>query len=163
MSLLTNRQVTTGKGRARMTAGAARARHRARGAAKQAAPLAASARLTARQGVHSARTWAAPRIERSGHTLQQRVAPRMAAVLSATARRVDPAPRKRRRWPFLAAGLAAAALSAIAAYMLNRRGPGLAPEPSAPETGASSSAGPAPSEPKDEAKASDVNGRVRTS
>jgi hypothetical protein len=106
--------------------------------------------------VYTARTWAAPRLEQAGYALEQRVAPRMATMLSAAARRVDPAPRRRRRWPIVAAGfVAAAGLSATAAYLMNRRGPGYKPaEPIVPP-------GTAP-EPAAETVGSDVNGRVPT-
>jgi len=80
--------------------------------------MTASARMAARKGIHHARIWTAPRLERTGHTLEDQVAPKMAAMLSAAAQRIEPAPaRRRRRWPVLAAGLVAAAgLSATAAY-----------------------------------------------
>jgi hypothetical protein len=137
------------------------ARRQARRAAAQARPLAASARTTARKGIHHARTWAAPRLERTGHTLEDRAAPKMAAMLSAAARRIEPVPpRRRRRWPVLAAGLVTAAgLSATAAYLLKRRAAGTAPEFTAPADAASTT-GPAevPSHPA----ASDANGRAHT-
>ncbi len=73
MSLLTKSQASRAKGRAKARAGAARARarRRARPAAAQARPLAASARTTARKGIHHARIWAAPRLERTGHALEE--------------------------------------------------------------------------------------------
>lgn len=156
MSLLTKTQANKGKG-----VTATGVQQRARRAAAQAGPLAASAGAAARKGVHHARTWTAPRLERTGHTLQDQVAPRMAAMLSATARRIEPAPpRRHRRWALMAAGLiTAAGLSATAAYLLNRRNARateqLAAEtsPAAPAGGPGDAAGPA---------GSDVNGRVRT-
>lgn len=163
MSLMTKSQANRAKGRARARAGAAGAgaRRRARRAAAQARPLTASARTTARKGIHHARTWAAPRIERTGHTLEDQVAPRMAAMLSAAARRIEPVPpRRRRRWPVLAAGLiTAAGLSATAAYLLKRRGAADTAtgdtEPAADSTSAM------PAEPGTPVAASDANGRVR--
>ena len=153
MSLMTKTQATRG----RTAGGTALARRQARQAAARATPLAVAAAATTRRGVYTARTWAAPRLERAGCALEQRVAPKMATMLSAAARRVDPAPRRRRRWPIVAAGfVAAAGLSATAAYLINRRGPGYKPaEPiippgTAPETAA-------------ETAGSDVNGRVHTS
>jgi hypothetical protein len=123
--------------------------------------MAATARTTARKGIHHARTWAAPRLERTGHTLEEQVAPRMAAMLSAAARRIEPVPpRRRRRWPVLAAGLVAAAgLSATAAYLLKRRSASGAPEFSAPDDAASTTR---PAEAPSHLDASDVNGRVHT-
>ena len=114
--------------------------------------MTSSARTAARKGIVHARIWAAPRLERTGHTLEDQVAPRMAAMLSAAARRIEPPqPRRRRRWPVLAAGLVTAAgLSATAAYLLKRRSAANAPEFSAPADAASHLA------------ASDVNGRVHT-
>jgi len=88
----------------------------------QARGKAAAAAAAARQGTYSARIWAAPRLERTGRALEQQVAPKMAAMLSSAARRVDPAPAKRRRWPFVTAGLMlAAGLCGTAAYLVNRR------------------------------------------
>jgi hypothetical protein len=123
--------------------------------------MAASARTAARKGIHHARVWAAPRLERTGHTLEVQVAPRMAAMLSAAAQRIEPAPvRRRRRWPVLAAGVVAAAgLSAGAAYLLKRRAAANAPEFSAP-AGAASTA--MPDEVPGHLAASDANGRVHT-
>jgi hypothetical protein len=123
--------------------------------------MAASARTTARKGIHRARVWAAPRLERTGHTLEIQVAPRMAAMLSAAAQRIEPAPvRRRRRWPVLAAGLiTAAGLSATAAYLLKRRAAAGAPEFSAPADAASTTM---PSEVPSHLATSDANGRVHT-
>ena len=162
MSLLTKSQASRGKGRPRArrgTAGAS-ARRRARRAAGQARPMAASARTAARKGIHHARIWAAPRLERTGHTLEDQVAPRMAAMLSAAAQRIEPAPARRRRWPVLAGGLiTASGLSATAAYLLKRRAAAHAPEFSAPADAASTTM---PTEVPSHLAASDANGRVHT-
>jgi hypothetical protein len=122
--------------------------------------MTASARTAARKGIHHARIWAAPRLERTGHTLEDQVAPKMAAMLSAAAQRIEPVPaRRRRRWPVLAAGLVAAAgLSATAAYLLKRRA-AHAPKFSAP---ADADATTMPTEVPSHLAASDVNGRVHT-
>jgi hypothetical protein len=154
---MTKTQATGGKA----AAGAVRARRQSRRATAQVTPLAVAAAATTRRGVHTARTWAAPRLELAGRNLEQRVAPRMATMLSAAARRVDPAPRKRRRWPVVAAGfIAAAGLSATAAYLMNRRGPGYTPaEPFIPPSTTPEAA----AEPATETVTSDVNGRVHTS
>jgi hypothetical protein len=161
VSLMTKTQATRGKAAGRT----AIARRQARRAAAQATPLAASAAATTRRGVYTARTWAAPRLERAGHALERRVAPKMATMLSAAARRVDPAPRKRRRWPVVAAGLVAAAgLSATAAYLMNRRGPGYTPaEPFIPESTTPEPVPEPAAEPDAATAPSDVNGRVHTS
>ena len=123
----------------------------------QARDRAAAAAAAARQGTYSARIWAAPRLERTGQALEQQVAPKVAAMLSSAAHRIDPAPATRRRWPFVAAGLmVAAGLCGTAAYLVNRRAArqwGEVPEatgaPAAPETA-------------EEPAGSDVNGRVHT-
>jgi len=164
VSLLTKSQASRAKGKARARAGAAArasARRRARRAAAQARPLTASARTAARRGIHHARIWAAPRLERTGHSLEEQVAPKVAAMLSAAARRIEPVPpRRRRRWPVLAAGLiTAAGLSATAAYLLKRRATANAPEFAA----TADAAGPTmPSEAPSHRAATDANGRVRT-
>lgn len=159
MSFLTKSQATRAKGR--MRAARASARRRAKRAAVQAGPLTASARAIARKGIHRARTWTAPRLDRTGHALENRVAPKMAAMLSAAALRIDPAPvRRRRRWPVLAAGLVTAAgLSATAAYLLKRRATASAPEFSATADAASTTM---PAEAPSHPATSDVNGRVHT-
>jgi hypothetical protein len=164
VSLLTKSQASRAKGKARARAGAAAgagARRQARRAAAQARPLTASARTAARQGIHHARSWAAPRLDRTGHSLEERVAPKVAAMLSAAARRIEPVPpRRRRRWPVLAAGLVTAAgLSATAAYLLKRRARTNAPEFTAPADAHSTTM---PTEAPSHLAASDANGRVRT-
>jgi hypothetical protein len=181
VSHMTKRQVRTitsrtGRGLAgrarrgagqRMTRGkVARAQHSARRSlrARQQparaylAPFAASARMTARQGVHGARTWAAPRLDRMGRGLEERVAPRMSAMLSATARRIEPARPQRRRWPVLAAGVMVVAGGSAAVMMLRKR---RKPDPAdlgwTPGT-----AEPDRSRPAREPAPADVNGQIRT-
>ena len=123
--------------------------------------MTASARTAARKGIYHARIWAAPRLERTGHTLEDQVAPRMAAMLSAAAQRIEPVPvRRRRRWPVLAAGLiTAAGLSATAAYLLKRRAAAKASKFSAPADAASTTT---PTEVPNHQAASEANGRIRT-
>ncbi len=93
-------------------------------AAAQVRPLASSAVAAARRGVHRTRAWAAPQVDRTGQALQDSVAPKVSALLSSAARRLEPAKPKRRPWRKLAvsSGLTAAA-SAAAAVVLNRRKP----------------------------------------
>jgi hypothetical protein len=167
VSLITRKRAGITRKRAepvsgRFRAGAARAGQRARLAASGAAPLAASARAAARQGLHSARAWAAPRVEQGGQALQHRVAPRVSELLSGAARRIEPAPRRRRRWPFLTAGLVAAAGAlATAVLLLARRGTGpLGRKGGSGEGSAGDAAStPAPAVP-DAASSADANGRV---
>ena len=75
-----------------------------------------------RRGVIKARAWAAPQVERTGQVIQDTVAPKVADALAASARRIDPGPSRRRRWPMLAgiAALLAAAAAAIVAAQRNR-------------------------------------------
>ena len=86
----------------------ARMRERARQKASQAVPLAKSAGTAAVQGageaaalakphVRRARRWAAPRVERTGKAVQEKVAPQVSAVMTKAARRLDPDRKPRRR------------------------------------------------------------------
>ena len=87
-------------------------------------PLAKRSGTTAKHGVHAARARLAPRIERTGQAVQDTVAPRVAAYLSTTARRVAPDVPRRSRWqlPVRIAGLAAAA-GAVTAVVRKRTKP----------------------------------------
>lgn len=169
MSLMTKSQVTKGRDRLRTNAVKARqqarqARQQARRAASQVGPFAASARVSARRGmygarrgVRSARAWTAPRLDRSGHVLQNQVAPVVAAMLRRAARRIEPAKTRRRRWPFLAAGLVSATCAAAAAVFMNRRGAmpfGRKTSQSEPDTAADA---------EQPDTTADANGRVRSS
>jgi len=106
-------------------------RHRARqaaaqvkSAAAQLKPLARSTGAAARRRVHKTRAWAAPRAERAGQVLQDSVAPKVSALLSSAARRLEPAKPPRRRWRKLAGiSMLAAAAGAVAAVIRNRRKP----------------------------------------
>jgi YD repeat-containing protein len=93
-------------------------------AAAHAQTLAASAGAAARRSVHKTRAWAAPQVDRTGQVLQDRVAPKVSAALSAAARRLEPAKPKRRPWRKVAVSSAlTTAASAAAAIVLNRRKP----------------------------------------
>jgi hypothetical protein len=111
----------------------------------QVVPVARSAGLTARQGadvvvawatprvigarewaaprVHGARMWASPRVEQAGYTVRDKYGPAVTAALLEAARRLDDSPPRRRRWPWVLAGVGmlAAAGSAAAAIMMRRR------------------------------------------
>jgi hypothetical protein len=92
--------------------------------APQLKPLARSTGAAARRRVHKTRAWAAPQIEHAGQVLQDSVAPKVSALLSAAARRLEPAKPRRRRWRKLAGvAMLAAAASAVAAVVRNRRKP----------------------------------------
>ena len=104
-----------------------------------AVPKAKTAGMAARDGVRSAATWTAPRInqarawtaphiERSGLAIRDTIAPKVSETLLAAARRVDvaaPSPdvtAPRRRWPQIVAGTAIlVAAGAAAAVVLQRR------------------------------------------
>jgi hypothetical protein len=106
-------------------------RDRAREAAAQVKPVAAQlkplARSTgagARRRVHNTRAWAAPQVEHAGQVLQDSVAPKVSALLSAAARRLEPAKPRRGRWRKLAGvSMLAAAAGVVAAVVRNRRKP----------------------------------------
>ncbi|MBG0827036.1 hypothetical protein HS041_04565 [Planomonospora sp. ID67723] len=75
-------------------------------AAEQVGPMAAQARETARHAaaekIIDARGWAAPRLDAAAHSFEDQLAPRIAAMLSEAAAKVDPAPRGRsRNWPMV--------------------------------------------------------------
>lgn len=145
-------------------AGAKSARQQARRAATQATPLARSARETAQQSVHDARVWAAPRVERSGHAVVERVAPKISDMLVATARRLEPAtPIRRRRWPKALAGMVMLGVgTAVAAVLRSRRGPAFSAKPHDSGRPMTAAAGPADSRPETDSETADVNGQVRT-
>jgi hypothetical protein len=87
-------------------------------------PLARSTQVAAKRGVHSTRAWAAPQVERTGQVLQDSVAPKVAALLSSAAQRLEPTKPRRKRWPRLAAISALTAAAGVAAALArNRRKP----------------------------------------
>jgi hypothetical protein len=144
---------------------AIRVQGRALQAKEQFTPLAKSAQLTASQGVQQARTWAAPRIEQAGVAVQEQIAPKVSSAMVATARRVQPvAPRGRRRWPVIVAGVVTVSAAAVAAILLRgQRANRFSAEPAAadppPAPPASDQAG---SNERSETAQADVNGQVRT-
>jgi hypothetical protein len=92
--------------------------------AAQLKPLARSTGAAARRRVHKTRAWAAPQVERTGQVLQGSVAPKVSALLSSAAQRLEPAKPPRRRWRKLAGiSMLTAAAGAIAAVVRNRRKP----------------------------------------
>jgi hypothetical protein len=143
-------------------AGAA-ALDRARQAAAQVKPYASGARAAAGRGVHRARAVAAPQVERAGQALEDSVAPKVSAVLSSAARRLEPVKPRRRRWRKLAGiSLLTAAASTVAAFFRNRAKPDF----TAAADADSDSAAPAAEVRDGKAATStdaDVDGQVRTS
>jgi hypothetical protein len=102
--------------------------------AEQVKPIAKNTGDAAKRQVRKTRAWAAPQVERSGQVLQEKVAPKVAAMLSTAAERIDPARPSRRRWKIPAAASLAAAAGGAAAYF-KRRGQAqsaIMPEPSEP-------------------------------
>jgi hypothetical protein len=93
----------------------------------QVKPLANDTRDAASRGLRKARVWAAPQVERTGQVLQDSVAPKVAAALTSTARRLDPDKPKGRSWRKVA-GVSAllAAAAAIGAALRNRAAPATA-------------------------------------
>jgi hypothetical protein len=87
----------------------------------------------AKHGVRTTRAWAAPQLERTGHLVEDRIAPNISTVLSSAAQRIEPGKPRHRRWPKVAgASMIAAAASALAGAVLNRRRPnGTVPDASA--------------------------------
>lgn len=88
------------------------------------------------QGVYDAREWAAPLIEQAGQAISETVAPKVTGaisdtvapkvteVMTATARRIEPASQaaKRRLWPRVIGGIAlASAVGGVIAIVLRRR------------------------------------------
>ncbi len=103
--------------------------------ADQAGPMTKSAARNARQRAGTAADWARPRVgrvrawmavraARGSVSVQETVAPRLSAMLAATARRLDPPKPRSRRFPKVLAGtalLAAGAAAAAAMAMRNRQ------------------------------------------
>jgi hypothetical protein len=73
--------------------------------------------------VRRTRAWAAPQVERAGQILQDDVAPRVSALLTSAAQRLDPAEPQRRSWRKPLAVALAAAASLTAAVARNRGKP----------------------------------------
>jgi hypothetical protein len=90
--------------------------------AAQMKPLAKSTGQAARRQLFRTRSWAAPKVERTGKVLQDTVAPKVSSMLSSAAERIDPAKPKRGRWrlPVGIATAVTAAASAAAAVLRNR-------------------------------------------
>jgi hypothetical protein len=100
------------------TAAATNAAQNASGAAQMAA---AGLNKGVKQGVHNARSWAAPRLDSAADYCTTTVAPKVSAALHTTARQVSPADTKRSKrssmltWSLLGAAILAALGAAAAA------------------------------------------------
>lgn len=143
---------------------AIRVQGRALQAKEQFTPLAKSAQLTAGQGVHQARTWAAPRVAQAGVAVQERIAPKVSSAMIATAHKMQPEPaRSRRRWPAILAGIVTVSAAAAAAILLRgQRANRLRAEPASDAPPAPPASGPSGSNERSETAQADVNGQVRT-
>ncbi|MFF4416116.1 hypothetical protein ACFYY8_26625 [Streptosporangium sp. NPDC001559] len=74
----------------------------ARDAAGHARDAAAYARGSAGDKIYVAREWAAPKLDAAAHSFEEQIAPKVSALLSQAASRVDPRPPVRsRKWPML--------------------------------------------------------------
>jgi len=104
--------------------GARQAAAQLRPAAERAKPIARSTGQVARRQLLRTRAWAAPRVEHSGQVLQDTVAPKVSAMMSEAARRLDPAqPRRNWRKPVGLLATLTAAGGAVAAFIRNRSKP----------------------------------------
>jgi hypothetical protein len=93
----------------------------ARQVAARLKPVARSTGAAAKHGVRSARALAAPQVERAGHLVQEDIAPKISAALSAAAQRIEPSKPHRGRWRKVArASIVTAAASALAGAVLSR-------------------------------------------
>jgi hypothetical protein len=101
--------------------------------ADQMKPLAKSAGQAANRQLYRTRAWAAPQVERSGKVLQETVAPKVSAMLSTAAEKIDPAKPQRGQWrkPVGIVAALAAAASAAAAVFRQRWKSGMTAQPSA--------------------------------
>ena len=134
-------------------------------AAAQMKPFAQRAGAATKRGVHTTRAWAAPQVERTGQVLQDSVAPKVSAWLSAAARRLEPAKPQPSRWRKVAgiSALAAAAAGAAAALVNSRKKPDSA-APAAATDAASTAPGTAESDGQaTPSTGADADGQVRTS
>jgi hypothetical protein len=123
-----------------------RARHVARlqPAADQVRPLARNAGAAAKRQADRTRSWAAPQVERAGQAVQDSIAPKVSALLSAAARRLDPTEPRRPRWRKLAgASAVTAAAGAAAAAVRSHLKAGAADQAKPGETGPATRTAPA--------------------
>lgn len=157
-----------------VSAAASIARDTARQAAAQvkpvaahAKPLAANTAAATRRRVLRTRAWAAPQIERTGQALEDSVAPKVSALLSSAARRVEPSRQRRRRGRALVAiSMLTVAAGAVAILARNRRKAASMTSPANADAGTMApAAARADDQPRTDAHAdvdADVNGRVGT-
>jgi hypothetical protein len=131
-------------------------------AAAQVKPLSSSAQAAAGRGLRRARAFAAPQVERAGQALEDRVAPKVSAMLSSAAQRLEPPKPRRRRWRKLAGISLLTAAGAVAAVVRNRAKPDLTP-PEETDTDSSAPAAEMRDEKAGTSTDADVDGHARTS
>lgn len=137
---------------------------RARQAAAQVQPLARSTGAAARRRVHKTRGRAAPQVERAALVLQNSVAPKVSALLSSAAQRLEPAKPRRRPWRKLAGiSVFAAAAGAAAALVVHRRKPEVTTSAAEADADELTPAAEMRDGPARTSTGADVNGRIRTS
>jgi hypothetical protein len=71
--------------------------------ADRVGPMATQARDTANEKIVVARGWAAPKLDAAAHSIAEEIAPKISAMMSQAAARIDPAPavKTRNRAPML--------------------------------------------------------------
>jgi hypothetical protein len=89
-------------------------------AAGKVTPLAENAAAAARHQADRMRAWAVPQVDTAGQVVQESVAPKVFALLSAASRRLEHLTPRRRRWRTAAGVSAAAAAGAFAAAVRSR-------------------------------------------
>jgi hypothetical protein len=87
-------------------------------AADHVMPPARNAAAAAKRQAGRTRSWAAPQVKRAGQVVRRSIAPKVSSLLSAAARRLEPAGPRRPRWRKLAvASAATAAAAALRSHM----------------------------------------------
>jgi hypothetical protein len=133
-----------------------RAQKTASKTAADLAPLAKQAGEAVRQGadevaawagpqVRKTRSWAAPRVERTGVVVQEKIAPQVSEALTKAARKLDPEPAKKRRGlrRILALALAGAG-AAVAVVVIRSRSGNTETEPDYADPDDAATSQPAP-------------------
>ena len=124
-------------------------------------PLARSTKVATSRRVYKTRAWAAPQVEHAARVLQDNVAPRVSALLTSAARRLEPSMPRSGRWRKLAGGSAlTAAAGAVAAFVRSRREPD--PDDAIPAAEHADDMTPAAQTPDGQARA-DTDGRAKQS
>jgi hypothetical protein len=95
---------------------------RAAGMAERFAPMSHQARDMAATRTIGAREWTAPQLDRAAHYFEDSLAPRVSGMLSASARRIEPAPSAGHRMRNMLVGIfALVGLAAVCGMVMTRR------------------------------------------